>query len=229
MSCWIKSIRGAMPVDDLRRLLRGLPVFPDSMPAFDTAAAPGDPGELFAEWLEEAISARVPAPHAMTLSTVDDGNPTARVLILKNLTGHDWQFATGSGSPKGRQLAAHPHAALTFFWPAVGRQIRIRGAVRPLSPDDGARDFLARPPGSRAEALIGRQSQVLADPAELDAALAEAYARVEDDPDLVAPHWTLYGVRAEQVEFWQGDAERRHTRLRYSRTGDTWSKEMLWP
>ncbi|WP_433256182.1 pyridoxine/pyridoxamine 5'-phosphate oxidase [Streptosporangium sp. CA-135522] len=218
-----------MSVHDLRRLLRALPVFPASMPGFDTAGAPDDPDELFVEWLEAAIAAGVPAPHAMTLSTVDDGRPAARVLILKNLTGGEWQFATGSTSPKGRQLAAHPHAALTFFWPTIGRQIRIRGAVRPADRADSARDFLGRPPGSRAEALIGRQSQVLADPAELDAALAEAYAKVEDDPDLVAPHWTLYGVRAEQVEFWQGDPERRHTRLRYSRAGDAWSKQTLWP
>ncbi|MGV9771312.1 pyridoxine/pyridoxamine 5'-phosphate oxidase [Streptosporangium sp. NPDC003464] len=218
-----------MPVADLRQLLRGLPVFPESMPAFDPATAPDDPDELFVEWLRAAIAAGVPAPHAMTLSTVDDGRPAARVLILKNLTGGEWRFATGSTSPKGRQLAAHPHAALTFFWPTVGRQIRIRGAVRPADRQDSAQDFLARPPGSRAEALVGRQSQVLADPAELDAALAGAYAEIEEDPGLVAPHWTLYGVRAEQVEFWQADADRRHTRLRYRRTGDDWSREMLWP
>ncbi|MGW4472665.1 pyridoxine/pyridoxamine 5'-phosphate oxidase [Nonomuraea sp. NPDC004354] len=215
----------------VRDLLRSLPVFPDQLPDFDAAAAPDEPVALFSRWLGEAIEARVLGPHVMTLSTADtDGRPAARVLICKDVSQDGrWFFASGANSAKGRHLAGNPHAALVFYWPELGRQIRVRGPVAPAGAEAGAADFLARPPASRAEALIGRQSEPLDDPAELDAAFEQAYARVTADPDLVAPAWTLYALTAEEVEFWQADHERRHTRLRYERTGSAWLRGRLWP
>ena len=166
----------------------------------------------------------------MTLSTVgDDGSPDARVLILKDLDEQGWHFATSAASPKGVQLSHHPEAALTFYWPKVGRQVRIRGMVVALGRDVNAADFLARPPGSRAGALLARQSDVLASPADLDAALSEQYERMARQPDLVAPAWTVHAMRPQCVEFWQGDTQRRHTRLRYRLTPTGWEKELLWP
>ncbi|MBL7260114.1 pyridoxine/pyridoxamine 5'-phosphate oxidase [Paractinoplanes lichenicola] len=159
----------------MRDFLRGLPVFAGDLPVFDTDKAPERPDELFAAWLAEAVDAGVREPHAMTLSTVGaDGIPAARVLILKNVDEHGWQFAAHADSPKGQDLARHPAAALTFYWPARGRQIRVRGPVRPEPADRSAADFLARPPGSRAEASIGRQSRVLPDRRTLDAAVEPA-------------------------------------------------------
>ena len=96
-----------------------------------------------------------------------------------------------------------------------------------------AADFLARPPASRAEALIGRQSEPLGDLAELDHAFTEAQARVSADPGLVAPGWTLYVLTADEAEFWQGEEDRRHVRLRYRRSesgsGSGWARQLLWP
>ena len=142
------------------------------------------------------------------------------MLICKDVDGAGrWYFASGAASGKGRDLAVNPHAALSFWWPGQGRQIRIRGAVVPAGAQASAADFLARPPASRAEALAGRQSEPLDDLAELDRAFKQAQARVGADPGLVAPDWTLYALTADEVEFWQGDPDRRHVRLRYRRAG----------
>ena len=215
----------------LREMLRSQRVFPDQMPGFDPRAAPEDPVTLFLHWLEAAIQAGVPAPHTMTLATADErGQPSSRVLICKDVDGEGcWQFASSAASGKGRDLAANPAAALSFWWPQQGRQIRVRGAAHPAGARARAADFLARPPASRAEGLVGHQSEPLGDQAELDQAFRAAHARVLADPELVAPAWTLYALTAEQVEFWQGNPERRHVRLRYQRAGSTWSRQLLWP
>ncbi|MEU8821224.1 pyridoxal 5'-phosphate synthase [Actinoplanes sp. NPDC048796] len=210
----------------MRDYLRALPVFAGELPSFDPSAAPARPDQLFIEWLMAAVDAGVREPHAMTLSTAGAG---ARVLILKNVDEDGWQFAAHAASPKGRELARDPVAALTFYWSPQGRQIRVRGPVHPAPPERSAADFLARPPGSRAEASLGRQSQVLADRAVLDEAVAGARHRIDTDPDFVDPGWTLYTLAPDRVEFWQADKERKHTRLRYARTPSGWTRDLLWP
>ncbi|MFB6436460.1 pyridoxal 5'-phosphate synthase [Streptomyces sp. NPDC056411] len=215
---------------DLRQLLRELPVFTGELPTFDPVDTPGEPVALFTDWLLGAVRAEVPEPHAMTVSTADaEGNPSARTLILKEVDTDGWRFAAHADSTKGRELAARPYAALTFYWQPLARQVRVRGPVVRESAERAAADFLARSAGARAEALLGRQSGPLADLAERDAAVAASAARLAVQPDLVAPGWTLHTVRPELVEFWQGDAARKHTRLVYRRAGAHWTKELLWP
>ncbi|MFE4213626.1 pyridoxal 5'-phosphate synthase [Streptomyces sp. NPDC056844] len=212
--------------------MRGLEVFAGPLPPFDPDTAPDGPVDLFLSWLTEAVEARLPDPHAMTLSTVDeDGDPWARVLILKNVDADGWQFAAHADSPKGRQLAARPGAALTFYWPALGRQVRVRGPVVAEPAERGAADFLARSASARAEALVGRQSRHLADPSERERRVGESLSRVSADPALVAEAWTLYTLVPVTVEFWQADADRVHTRLRYERTAEDtrWERHRLWP
>jgi pyridoxamine 5'-phosphate oxidase len=215
----------------MRDLLRGLPVFAADLPYFDVGSAPRDPVPLFVQWLATAIEAKVPEPHAMTLATADaHGRPSSRVLICKDLDADGrWYFATSATSRKGFELAENPHGALVFYWPQQGRQIRVRGPVHASGAQDSAADFLARSPASRAEALTGRQSEFLDDPAELDTALQTAQARLAADPGLVAPGWTRYALAADEVEFWQADQDRRHTRLRYTREGGSWTRHRLWP
>lgn len=217
-------------MNDARKLLRGLNTLVGPLPLFDTSTSASTPKAQFLTWFEQAIAAGVREPHTMTLSTVDDdGHPDARVLILKDLDERGWHFAASAASPKGVQLFQRPDVALTFYWPEVGRQVRMQGAAIALTHDVNAADFLARPRGSRAGALVARQSDVLASPADLEAALSEQYGRMARQPDLVAPAWTVYAVRPERVEFWQGDTQRRHTRLRYRLTPAGWEKELLWP
>jgi pyridoxamine 5'-phosphate oxidase len=215
----------------VRDMLRGLPVLRGTALPFDPSSAPADPVDLFTAWLDAAVRLGVTEPHAMTLSTVDaDGVPDARVLILKDVDAAGWHFAISTVSRKGADLAAHPMAALTFYWPALVRQVRVRGAVVADPPAVSRADFLARPAGSRAMALTRRQSQPFADPAELDRALEKAHHDLDLEPDLVPDEWVSYAVRPYSVEFWQGDPGRRHQRLRYARTdGDVWSHATLWP
>jgi pyridoxamine 5'-phosphate oxidase len=216
--------------DGGRSYLRTLPVLVGTGPGFDTDDAPADPVSLFVTWLQHAVGAGVPEPHAMTLSTVDaQGLPQARVLILKAVDVTGWHFAVSSVSRKGRDLASHPAAALTFYWPALIRQVRITGAVVSDGAKVSADDFLARPLGSRAMALTLRQSQPLGDVAELDAEIEKAYDKLDDDPDLVPDEWVSYAVRPSEVEFWEGAADRRHRRLSYYRVGERWDRSQLWP
>jgi pyridoxamine 5'-phosphate oxidase len=197
---------------------------------FDPDATPAHPNGLFVSWLEEAVAAGVVEPHAMTLSTVDaDGMPDLRVLLLKDVDDKGWQFATDADSAKGRQIAEQPVAALGFYWREQGRQVRVRGSVVPLDRETSASDFLARPLGSRVASLASEQSGVLLEPEVLDQALAAAGRAVDANPDLVSEGHTVYAVNPVSVEFWQGDAQRRHVRLRYRRAGDSWTRELLWP
>lgn len=216
--------------DGGRQYLRQLPVLKGSGPGFNTDHAPAEPVSLFIAWLREAVDAAVVEPHAMTLSTVDpDGSPQARVLILKAVDAQGWHFAVSSVSQKGLDLAAHPSAALTFYWPALVRQVRICGTVVSDGIEASAADFLARPLGSRAMALTLRQSQPLHDATELDAELDKAHRRLSDDPGLVPDEWISYALQPALVEFWEGATDRRHQRLRYRRDRARWDRELLWP
>jgi pyridoxamine 5'-phosphate oxidase len=210
--------------------LRELAVFAGEMADLDISAAPVHPAELFLRWLEDAIEADVREPHAMTLSTVDaEGRPSSRVLILKGLGDGRWEFATSRRSRKGRELHHNSWAALNFYWSQLGRQVRVRGRVLETGAQRSAADFLARSSGARAEALAGTQSQVLNGPADLEEALREAGELIERDPGTVDEDWTLYGLSADEVEFWQAHPERRHVRLRYLLRDGTWERAQLWP
>lgn len=214
----------------MKELLRGLKSLPGPYEPFQSAQVPDTPQALFFEWLRLAIDIGVREPHAMTLSTVDaDGRPDARVLILKNVDDHGWHFAITRNSPKGQQIGHASSVALTFYWPILGRQIRIRGVAHDMGSEVAAADFLARPLGSRASGLLGRQSEKLGSEQELDDSLAEKQKQIEIDPGIVAPQWIVYSVRPEVVEFWQGNEQRRHVRLQYQRDGAAWTTARLWP
>ncbi|MFC4869132.1 MULTISPECIES: pyridoxal 5'-phosphate synthase [Streptomonospora] len=215
----------------MRERLRTIPVFAGEVPAFDPDTAPDDPVELFTQWLDHALRVGVPEPHVMNLATADAANRVAsRFLILKDAGPHGWSFATGSASPKGRDLDANPHAALACYWPRVGRQIRIAGTAAPESRRTSAADFLARSPDARAEALVGGQSAPMDSVQEHERELSAARERIAADPSLVAPEWTLYTLRPDYVEFWQGSRDRNHVRLRYTAAGEgRWQRALLRP
>ncbi|PPK98313.1 pyridoxamine 5'-phosphate oxidase [Kineococcus xinjiangensis] len=204
-------------------------MFDRSLPTFDTSDAPEEPVALCLDWLRHAIGADVPEPHAVTLSTVDaHGAPDARVLILKDVDVTGWYFASSADSAKGVQLAQQPKAALSSYWPLLGRQIRVRGVVSDAGSEAAGADFLARSLDARAEALLGRQSQVRPDGEDAAAQLAAARRRLEAAPDSVASSWRLYVLQPREVEFWQAAVTRRHTRLRYRSEGGAWVRQELW-
>jgi pyridoxamine 5'-phosphate oxidase len=218
------------PEISIRTVLRRLPVFDSDLDDVDFSDAPADPYRLAHDWLLDAIGRGEPEPHAMTLSTcAADGTPDARVLILKDLDQDGWWFATSNLSGKGQQLAAAPNAALTFHWKSLARQMRVRGSVRTASPADSASDFRARGLGARAVALASHESQPLRSRAECELAVATAHTQLAQNPELIAPHWTIYVLAACQIEFWQADPQRQHRRLEYRFDAGTWTYQLLWP
>ncbi|MET9610576.1 pyridoxal 5'-phosphate synthase [Streptomyces sp. NPDC006512] len=217
---------------DFHEALHSLRVWDTPLPSFDTASAPGEPLPLFREWFVHAAGAGQPEPHTMSLATVDaEGRPDVRTLMLHEADGRGWHFASHATSAKGRQLAAHPDAALGFYWPLVGRQVRVRGRVTACGPEESRADLAVRSRGALAAALTGRQSEVLESPRQLVEASERAWERAGTEPDAPAPTWTRYVLAPAEVEFFQGDAARRHTRLRYRRAADGtgWVRELLWP
>lgn len=212
---------------DLRGWLRALPPFPSPLPEF--GEVPDEPVSLFVRWLGEAAAGGDPAPHAMTLSTVGAEGPSARVLILKDVSDRGWVFAKSALSPTGRELTADPRAALTFFWPQLGRQVRVVGPVERQTDAVAAADFRARPVGSRVSTLVGQQSEVLPTAEHHTAARERAAAEVAADPDAVADDWAVWALVPRSVEFWQGSADRMHTRVLYRPAADGWTREALWP
>ncbi|MBR8741489.1 pyridoxal 5'-phosphate synthase [Nocardiopsis sp. MG754419] len=214
----------------MRDLLRGLTVFAGPLGTFDPGTAPEDPLELFRTWFAEAVAAGVNEPHAMTVATVDtEGVPSARILIMKDLTPEGWWFATTTTSAKGHDLARNANVALLFFWGPQGRQVRVRGRAELADAESRAADFRHRPLEGRVAGLHGRQSEPLAALSEVHRVAEESRERLTADPDLVPEDWGLYLVRPSEVEFWQGDPDRRHTRLRYDREDTGWRRGLLWP
>ncbi|WP_149179310.1 pyridoxal 5'-phosphate synthase [Streptomyces sp. TRM49041] len=211
--------------------LHTLRVWQGQLPAFAPDEAPETPLPLFRSWFVEAARAAQPEPHTTQLATVDaDGNPDVRTVMLHGADERGWHFATHATSAKGRQLAAHPYAALHFYWPVHARQIRLRGPVTTATPDESYADLHARSTGALAAALVGHQSEPLPSLSALTRASARAWTVAHSDPAADAPTWTLYFLHPEEVEFFQGDEKRRHVRLRYHREADgRWSRELLWP
>ncbi|GGS50753.1 pyridoxine/pyridoxamine 5'-phosphate oxidase [Streptomyces cinerochromogenes] len=218
---------------DLHAILRSLRVWdPDvtDLRPFDPDTAPPTPLPLFATWFAEAVAAGQPEPHTMSLATVDEeGRPDVRIVMLHGADPDGWSFATHATSRKGRALAARPYAALTFYWPVLGRQVRVRGPVVSAPSEESQADLHARSTGALAAALTGRQSEELASPAELRRASEAAWERARANPGEPSPTWTLYRLRPETVEFFQGDPDRRHVRLEYRSTEFGWSRTLLWP
>ncbi|MCH8618185.1 pyridoxal 5'-phosphate synthase [Undibacterium sp. TS12] len=217
-------------MENVHQTLKSIKTLTGKLSNFNTENAPATPHSLFLDWMQAAINEQVAEPNVMTLSTVDsDGLPDARSVVVLNVNEQGWHFAANSDSPKGRQMARLPHAAMTCYWPATGQQIRLRGKIGKLDHAAGASDFMTRPEKSRASILAAKQSQVMENPGDLDAAIAHQLARMANEPDLVSPSWSIYTLSPDVVEFWQSSEQRRFTRLRYQKIGVTWQQNILWP
>jgi pyridoxamine 5'-phosphate oxidase len=197
-------------------------------PPLDRDHLASDPIEQFAAWFSDAQGA-VPLPEAMTLATVDaDGSPDARMVLLKGSGPDGFRFFTNYESAKGEQLAAKGQAALVIYWRELDRQVRVRGKVERLSPEDSDAYFASRPRDSQIAAAISPQSRPV-EREELDRRYAELAGELgESNPDR-PEHWGGYLLRPDVIEFWQGRDSRMHDRFRYSRNEDGWRIERLAP
>ena len=197
--------------------------------ALDEEASLPDPLAQFQAWLAQALDARLPEPNAMTLATVgEDGRPSTRVVLIKGLDARGIVWYTNYESRKGRELAAHPQAALQFHWVELERVVRIEGRVEKTSAGESDAYYASRPLDSRIGAWASPQSQVVSSRAVLVANAARYSAQFLLNPPR-PPHWGGYRLVPDRFEFWQGRPSRLHDRLRYRLEAGAWVRERLAP
>lgn len=189
-----------------------------------------DPFALFDEWMQIALRAEPVNPTAMCLATVGaDGRPAARMVLLKGHDAAGFVFYTNTESDKGRQLAANPFAALCFYWKTVGLQIRIEGAVEPVTPEEAGTYFASRPRASRIGAWASEQSRPLASREDLDRRVAGFEEMYRGGAVPRPPHWSGYRVIPDRFEFWRDRPDRLHDRHLYVRAHGGWTETRLNP
>jgi pyridoxamine 5'-phosphate oxidase len=195
------------------------------------ADLPGDPIAQFERWFDDARRARVIEPNAMTLATVGaDGQPSARVVLLKAVDRRGLTFFTNLASRKCRELEANARAALVFWWGPLARQVRFEGPVEPVDQAEADSYFATRPRGSQIGAWASPQSSVLPSREVLERAVAGYDERFAGGRVPRPEFWGGLRLVPVRVEFWQGREDRLHDRLCYVRRGaGDWRIERLAP
>lgn len=186
----------------------------------------------FERWFQDLQSLDLKEPNAMTLATATaDGRPSARVVLLKEVSDFGFVFYTNYGSRKAREIETNPFAALTFYWPQLGRQVRVEGRVRRVPHEQSAAYFRSRPRGSQLGAWASQQSEVLPGRELLEAKWRQLEELYSGDGEVPIPEfWGGYCVIPEVIEFWEGRPNRLHDRLRYRRKDEGgWLIERLSP
>lgn len=211
-----------MQIADVRRELTR-----DGLRESDVEA---DPIRQFRRWFDQAVTAQVFEPTAMTLATVGpEGQPSARIVLLKGFTEEGFTFFTSYEGRKARELAINPRAALLFYWPELERQVRIEGTVTRVPEDESDAYFRTRPVGSQLGAAASHQSEVIPGREVLEQRMDELTRRYEGKEVPRPALWGGYRVRPAELEFWQGRPNRLHDRLRYRLTQSGWVIERLSP
>ncbi len=197
----------------------------------DENSVDANPFSEFRLWFEQAMDANLPEPHAMTLATCGaDGQPSARIVLLRGFDELGFTFFTNYESHKGQNLAENPKAGLCFFWQELERQVRIEGTVEKISAAESDAYFHGRPRESRIGAWASPQSRVLQGRSELEALIQQQYDRFNTAELDRPPHWGGYLLNPTSIEFWQGRPSRLHDRIRYTRKQDnSWKIERLAP
>ncbi len=198
--------------------------------AFDVGDLAATPFGQWQRWYADALAADVPEPDAMIVATVDDnGAPDARVVLLRDIDDRGPVFYTSYESAKSTQLDARPVAAGVVTWVTLHRQVRFRGAVERVDAHQSDAYFSTRPRGSQIGAWASPQSGELPDRDALVVLVAAAEQRFEGRDVPRPPQWGGWRILADTVEFWQGQRDRLHDRLRFERAGDTWTVTRLAP
>ena len=194
--------------------------------------AGGDPLERVLEWYEDARARGVPLPDAICLATATpDGSPSARMLLFKGVADGRIRFATSYDSRKADELDANPNGALVWFWPGLGRQVRIEGAVERLDADASDTLHDARPRGSQISAWTSRQSHPIEGPDTLAERRADTERRFAAEDHIPRPeHWGGYALQPSRIELWHDRPNRLHHRELFERRPDgSWTVRWIQP
>lgn len=206
---------------------------PDTpLPTLDGRAIPAasEPYGLFAAWFAEATRAEINDPNAMTVATCTPGGlPSARIVLLKDYDSRGFVFYTNRDGRKGGELIQNPHAALLFHWKTLQRQVRVEGAVLPVTDAEADLYYATRARISRLGAWASLQSRPLESRAVLEGRVQEMEARYPGDDIPRPPNWSGFRVIPAQIEFWQDMPFRLHDRRVYSRIAEGWTQEALYP
>jgi len=188
------------------------------------------PLETLAAWLEEARAAGALEPEAMALATAGaDGRPSVRFVLCRGIDEEGVRFFTNYDSRKGRELAAHPHAAAVFHWAVTHHQVRIEGGVERLGAAQSDAYFRTRARGSQLAASVSPQSAFIDDVDELRERARRLDESLQGRDVPRPPYWGGYLLRADTVELWIGGKDRLHDRVRYERQGPLWTANRLAP
>lgn len=183
----------------------------------------------FNRWFTDALALNLPEPNAMTLATVGkDGQPSARIVLLKSFSEEGFTFYTNYNSHKGQQIKENAKVALMFWW--LDRQVRIEGSVVKIDRASAEQYFHSRPKESQLGALTSSQSQVIANRDVLDNAFSALQDEYKNKEVQMPEYWGGFLVVPNSIEFWQGRISRLHDRIRYSRIdASNWKIERLAP
>ncbi|KAA0013505.1 pyridoxamine 5'-phosphate oxidase [Billgrantia pellis] len=196
----------------------------------DEGMVPEDPMMLFDEWLILALDAEGDDGNTMTLATADSqGLPHARIVLLKGYDDRGLVFYTNYHSHKGSELTNVPHAALVFWWPSLGRQVRVEGGVEQVSEEESNAYFDSRPRASQLGAWVATQSVVIPDRNWIEER-QHRFEQAYEGQTIPRPgHWGGYRVVPQMIEFWQGQPSRLHDRIRYELRDGTWHSFRMAP
>ncbi|MDH3386479.1 MAG: pyridoxamine 5'-phosphate oxidase [Gammaproteobacteria bacterium] len=189
-----------------------------------------DPFAQFGQWLQRARDLELLDATAMTLATVDaDGQPSARVVLLKHFAADGFCWYSDSRSQKGRELAANPRAALLFHWRDFSRQVRVHGRVEAMPVEDAEKYFMLRPEDSRFSAAASQQSSEIESRSHLEDEVLRLRAAYPDG-DVPRPQaWIGYRLTPGYFEFWQGQSSRLHDRIVYTPVENGWQMKRISP
>ena len=188
-----------------------------------------DPIQQFGVWFEGVLESELDEPNTFVLATADNlGRPSARAVLMKELSEDGVVFYTDLGSRKSAEMKSNPYAAATFVWTALHRQVRFEGGVRPVSEKMADAYFAGRPRGAQIAAYASDQSQKV----ESREVLMARFEELDASFDATVPRpdtWGGWRLVPETVEFWQGRPNRFHDRNRYRRDDSGWSRVRLAP
>ncbi|MEP6731959.1 MAG: pyridoxamine 5'-phosphate oxidase [bacterium] len=173
---------------------------------------------------------RLPEPTAFALSTVnDEGKPSVRIVLLKGVDERGFVFFTNYESRKGRELLAHPNAAMCFHWQLLERQVRVEGTTSPVTEAEADAYFASRARGSQIGAWASQQSRPIERQGDLETRVRSIEARFAGKDVTRPPHWSGFRIVPDRIEFWRGMPSRLHERNVYTREGNAWRIETLYP